>query len=104
MPATTGAVKMGSSHGISPVKADATPLCFLPEYRTRPHAWVKLWKHHAAQPEANKLNETARRLGDRYRFTLRGTIEIPGKGAMETWFLDGLAEGAAEAPGDPAGP
>jgi L-ribulokinase len=53
-----------------PVKADGTPLCFLPEYRQRPHAWVKLWKHHAAQPEANKLNETARRLGvaflDRY--------------------------------------
>lgn len=53
-----------------PTKADGTPLCFLPAYRNRPHAWVKLWKHHAAQPEANKLNETARRLGytflDRY--------------------------------------
>ncbi|OQA42150.1 MAG: Ribulokinase [Chloroflexi bacterium ADurb.Bin325] len=53
-----------------PTKADGTPLCFLPEYRSRPHAWVKLWKHHAAQPEANKLNEIARRLGyaflDRY--------------------------------------
>jgi L-ribulokinase len=53
-----------------PVKADGTPLCFLPEYRLRPHAWVKLWKHHAAQPQANTLNETARRLGcdflDRY--------------------------------------
>ncbi len=53
-----------------PTKADGTPLCFLPEYRSRPHAWVKLWKHHAAQPEANKLNETAQQLGyaflDRY--------------------------------------
>jgi L-ribulokinase len=53
-----------------PTKADGTPLCFLPEFRSRPHAWVKLWKHHAAQPEANRLNETARRLGyaflDRY--------------------------------------
>ncbi len=53
-----------------PTKADGTPLCFLPEFRNRPHAWVKLWKHHAAQPEANKLNETAERLGyaflDRY--------------------------------------
>jgi L-ribulokinase len=48
---------------VLPVKGDATPLCFLPEYRNRPHAWVKLWKHHAAQPQANKLNETARRLG-----------------------------------------
>ena len=53
-----------------PTKADGTPLSFLPEWRNQPHAWVKLWKHHAAQPEANKLNATARELGysflDRY--------------------------------------
>ncbi len=53
-----------------PTKADGTPLCFLPEWRSNPHAWVKLWKHHAAQPEANKLNAIARELGytflDRY--------------------------------------
>ena len=53
-----------------PTKADGTPLCFLPEWRNHPHAWVKLWKHHAAQPEANKLNQIARELGytflDRY--------------------------------------
>ncbi len=42
-----------------PTKADGTPLCFLPEWRNNPHAWVKLWKHHAAQPEANRLNEIA---------------------------------------------
>jgi L-ribulokinase len=45
-----------------PVKADGTPLSSLPEFRNRPHAWVKLWKHHAAQPEANRLNETARKM------------------------------------------
>lgn len=53
-----------------PTKADGTPLCFLPEWRATPHAWVKLWKHHAAQPEANQLNERAQELGyaflDRY--------------------------------------
>ena len=54
-----------------PTKADGTPLCFLPEWRESPHAWVKLWKHHAAQPEANQLNEIAREAGfgsilDRY--------------------------------------
>ena len=55
---------------VLPVLADGTPLCSLPAYRNRPHAWTKLWKHHAAQPEANKLNATARTLGydflDRY--------------------------------------
>jgi L-ribulokinase len=53
-----------------PVKADGKPLCLVPEFRNRPHAWVKLWKHHAAQPEADKINLTARlmKLGwlDRY--------------------------------------
>jgi L-ribulokinase len=54
-----------------PTKADGTPLCFLPEWRGNPHAWVKLWKHHAAQPEANRLNAIARAQGfghilDRY--------------------------------------
>ena len=45
-----------------PVKADGTPLCSLPEFRAKPHAWVKLWKHHAAQPEADKINATARQM------------------------------------------
>jgi len=53
-----------------PTKKDGTPLCFLPEWRSNPHSWIKLWKHHAAQPEANKLNKTAREKGfdflDRY--------------------------------------
>lgn len=53
-----------------PTTTNGTPLCFLPEWRNNPHAWVKLWKHHAAQPEANKLNQIARELGytflDRY--------------------------------------
>lgn len=43
-----------------PVLRDGTPLCLLPEYANRPHAWVKLWKHHAAQDEANRLNAIAR--------------------------------------------
>ena len=42
-----------------PVKADGTPLCFDPEFENDPHAYAKLWKHHAAQPEADKLNEAA---------------------------------------------
>ncbi len=63
-----------------PVKKDGTPLCFLPQYRNRPHAWVKLWKHHAAQPEANKLNEIARELG--YKFLDR----YGGKISSE-WFF-----------------
>jgi len=42
-----------------PVTKDGTPLCRIPELRADPHSWVKLWKHHAAQPEADLINETA---------------------------------------------
>ncbi len=43
-----------------PALADGTPLCELPEFADRPHAYVKLWRHHAAQPQADRINELAR--------------------------------------------
>ncbi len=42
-----------------PTDKSGKPLCFNPQYAHRPHAWPKLWKHHAAQDEANFINETA---------------------------------------------
>ena len=36
-----------------------------------PHAWVKLWKHHAAQPEADRINEVARQTGQAVARSLR---------------------------------
>jgi L-ribulokinase len=49
---------------VLPVLRDGTPLCELPELRTRPHAWPKLWKHHAAQPQADRINELAHKRGE----------------------------------------
>jgi len=49
-----------------PVDDQLRPLCLLPEYRDNPHAWVKLWKHHAAQDEANKLNAIAAERGEKW--------------------------------------
>ena len=43
-----------------PVTADGTPLCRLAAYTGRPHAYVKLWKHHAAQSQADRINALAR--------------------------------------------
>ena len=42
-----------------PVDGDGTPLCFDPAWRDNPHSWVKLWKHHAAHEEAERINELA---------------------------------------------
>ncbi|MFC7494471.1 MULTISPECIES: ribulokinase [unclassified Nocardioides] len=42
-----------------PTLADGTPLSELPGLADRPHAYVKLWKHHAAQPQADRINRLA---------------------------------------------
>ncbi|CAN5401978.1 ribulokinase [soil metagenome] len=44
-----------------PVTHDGTPLCEVPGFENRPHAYVKLWKHHAAQGQADRINELARK-------------------------------------------
>lgn len=44
---------------ILPTKSDGRPLCAIPSFRKNPHAWVKLWKHHSAQGEAEKINRIA---------------------------------------------
>ena len=44
---------------VLPTLADGTPLCELDEYRDRPHAYPKLWKHHSAQPQADRINTLA---------------------------------------------
>lgn len=49
---------------LMPVRSDGTPLCFDHKYRGEPHAYVKLWKHHAAQSYADRINEVARRRGE----------------------------------------
>jgi L-ribulokinase len=44
---------------VLPTTGDGTPLCELPGFTDRPHAYVKLWKHHAAQPQADRITELA---------------------------------------------
>jgi L-ribulokinase len=43
-----------------PTLADGTALSDLPELEDEPHAYVKLWRHHAAQAQADRINELAR--------------------------------------------
>ncbi|WP_198348066.1 ribulokinase [Plantactinospora sp. KBS50] len=44
---------------VLPTTAEGVPLCQLPEFAANPHAYAKLWKHHAAQPQADRINELA---------------------------------------------
>jgi L-ribulokinase len=74
-----------------PTKADGTPLCNLPQFHNQPHAWVKLWKHHAAQPEANKINATARELDQEWLDRYGGKIS-------SEWFFSKTLQILDEAP------
>jgi L-ribulokinase len=49
-----------------PATADGTPLCELPRFADRPHAYVKLWRHHAAQGQADRINALAVDRGEKW--------------------------------------
>lgn len=56
------------------VTEDGTSLSNLPEFRNNPHAYVKLWKHHAAQPQADRINQVARDRGETWLSRYGGQI------------------------------
>jgi L-ribulokinase len=74
-----------------PAKGDGTPLCVLPELRANPHAWAKLWKHHAAQPEADRINAVARATGQPWLDRYGGRIS-------SEWFFSKALQILDEAP------
>ncbi|MFD8261971.1 ribulokinase [Streptomyces griseoluteus] len=57
-----------------PTLADGTPLCELDRFAGRPHAYVKLWRHHAAQPQADRINALARERGEAWLRRYGGLI------------------------------
>ncbi|MBC5648450.1 ribulokinase [Christensenella tenuis] len=76
---------------VLPVTAEGTPLCFLPEYASEPHAYVKLWKHHAAQKEATRLNQIAQERGEKF-------LENYGRKISSEWVVPKAWQILNEAP------
>ena len=74
-----------------PTLADGTPLCLLDDLRAEPHAWVKLWKHHAAQPEADRINAVAAERGEPWLPRYGGRIS-------SEWFFSKALQILDEAP------
>ncbi|MBN1811160.1 MAG: ribulokinase [Anaerolineae bacterium] len=74
-----------------PIDETGTPLCVKPEWRDNPYAWVKIWKHHAAQPEANQLNVIARQRGETW-------LELYGGKISSEWLIPKIWETLNEAP------
>jgi len=76
---------------VLPTRADGTPLCFDKLWRKNPHAWVKLWKHHAAQPEASFINEVGRQTNEYFLRSYGGRYS-------SEWFFSKLLETVNQAP------
>jgi L-ribulokinase len=74
-----------------PIDEAGTPLCMKSEWRDNPYAWVKIWKHHAAQPEANQLNEIARQRGEKWLPRYGGKIS-------SEWLIPKIWETLNKAP------
>ena len=71
-----------------PVAADGTPLCQLPGLAARPHAYPKLWKHHAAQAHADRINALAHERGEKWINRYGGKISSEWQFAKALQLLD----------------
>jgi L-ribulokinase len=71
-----------------PTLADGTPLCELSQFADRPHAYVKLWKHHAAQPQADRINAVARERGESWLSRYGGMISSEWEYAKALQLLE----------------
>ncbi len=76
---------------VLPVDETGTPLCLNPAYAGERHAYVKLWKHHAAQPEADELNALAEQRGEEW-------LDIYGGRISSEWMLPKVLEILRDAP------
>jgi len=77
---------------VLPAHADGTPLCELPAFSAERHAWPKLWKHHGAQAQADRITAHAAARGERWLPRYGGRIS-------SEWLLPKALEIAEEAPG-----
>jgi L-ribulokinase len=77
---------------VLPTLADGTPLCEIAGLTGEPHAWPKLWKHHAAQAQADRINALAAERGETWAGRYGGKQSAEWEFAKALQVLD-------EAPG-----
>jgi L-ribulokinase len=75
-----------------PTLDDGRPLSALPQFRDRPHAYTKLWRHHAAQPQADRINALAAERGDAWLGRYGGLISSEWEFAKGLELLEGDGE------------
>ena len=81
----------GTNCTVLPVTRDGTPLCALPAFQGEKHAYMKLWKHHAAQDQASRMTELAVSRGEKFLDRYGGKIS-------SEWLFPKLLQVLEEAP------
>ena len=77
---------------VLPTLANGTPLCEVPELAARPHAYPKLWKHHAAQAHADRINRVAEERGEPWLARYGGRISSEWEFAKALQLLEEAPE------------
>ena len=74
-----------------PTRSDGTPLCLLKEFENEPQAWPKLWKHHGAQAQTDRINAVARSRNESFLSRYGGIIGLE-------WLFPKMLETLEKAP------
>jgi len=74
-----------------PTLADATPLCLLDSLAAEKFAWPKLWKHHGAKSQTERINALALQRRETWLQRYGGTIGLE-------WFFPKVLETLDAAP------
>jgi L-ribulokinase len=74
-----------------PALRDGTPLCLVERFAREPLAWPKLWKHHGAQAQTERINQVARERNEKFLARYGGTIGLE-------WFFPKMLETLEDAP------
>lgn len=80
-----------TSCSMLPCKSDGTPLCLVDPLKPVPLAWPKLWKHHGAKAETDRINQVARERREPWLARYGGTIGLE-------WFFPKVLETLNHAP------
>jgi L-ribulokinase len=73
---------------VLPALTDGTPLCQVPGLAGRPHAYPKLWKHHGAQRQADRINDLAHERGEPWIARYGGKISAEWQYAKALELLE----------------
>lgn len=74
-----------------PVTKEGVPLCMTEVFEDEPLAYTLLWKHHAAQKYADRMNEVARERGEGFMDHIGGVIS-------SEWMFPKIMQVMNEAP------